>query len=45
MKTWLKSSKFWVGVVAGTVAGSWALGKVGSVTGVSVSVPRAGNGY
>ena len=42
MKGWLKSSKFWVGVAAGTVGGGWLLGKVGSVTGVSVSVPRVG---
>lgn len=45
MKALLKSSKFWIGAAAGTVAGGWALNKFGSITGVSVSVPRAGNGY
>lgn len=30
----LKSKKFWVGAVVGTVAGGWALSKVG------VSLPR-----
>lgn len=38
MRGTLRSRKFWIGVAAGTVAGSWALGKIG------VSVPRVGNG-
>lgn len=34
MRGTLRSKKFWIGAIAGTVAGGWALGAVG------VSLPR-----
>jgi hypothetical protein len=40
------SNKYtWIGAVAGMIAGPWALGTVGRLTGVNVSLPRIrGNG-
>jgi hypothetical protein len=38
MRGTLRSKKFWLGAVVGTVAGGWVLGKVG------VGIPRMGNG-
>lgn len=41
MKSWLKSTKFWGGVIAGTIGGSWLLGKIGQTTGVNINLPSA----
>jgi hypothetical protein len=41
MRGYLKSKKFWIGAVAGTVGGGWALGQLRSITGVGVRLPKA----
>jgi hypothetical protein len=44
MRGVLKSKKFWIGAVAGMVAGPWALSTLRGVSGVGVRLPTVGNG-
>jgi hypothetical protein len=37
MRGWVKSKKVWGGIVIGTIAGPWMLGKVQQIFGVGVS--------
>jgi hypothetical protein len=38
------TSKYtWIGFIGGMVVGPWALGTVGRLTGVNVSLPTLGN--
>jgi hypothetical protein len=42
MRGTLKSKKFWIGALAGTIAGGWFLGQVSRISGVNIGLPSAG---